>query len=112
MWDELGADGFLKRTAAKGEPAIARTVIGFCDGMKIETYVGETKGTIAQAPRGNRDFYWDTIFCPDFSPAKTYAEIVESAGLQKKLAHAQSYRAIRRFVQAVSKRGGLGLFNT
>src|SRR5947209_8581291 len=55
MWDELGADGFLKRTGAKGEPAIARAVIGFCDGMKIETSVGETKGTIALAPRGNRD---------------------------------------------------------
>ncbi|RRI03110.1 hypothetical protein EH240_11115 [Mesorhizobium tamadayense] len=31
---------------------------------QTHTFVGETMGTIARAPRGSREFYWDVLFCP------------------------------------------------
>jgi XTP/dITP diphosphohydrolase len=30
---------------------------GYCDGMNIDTFVGETKGTLSPTPRGNRAFW-------------------------------------------------------
>lgn len=85
MWNALGPEGFIKETASANRRAIARVVVGYCDGMKIHTFAGERSGTIADAPRGNREFYWDTIFIPDDTTGKakgkTYAEIVEDSSL-------------------------------
>ena len=47
--------------------AIAKSLIGFCDGRKMYFFAGETKGTIAQKARGDRKFQWDPIFIPDGS---------------------------------------------
>jgi XTP/dITP diphosphohydrolase len=75
MWDALGPEEFLRRTSAAGEEAIARAVFGVCDGMAIETFVGETEGRISDAARGKREFYWDTVFCPKEFGGETYAEV-------------------------------------
>jgi XTP/dITP diphosphohydrolase len=111
MWDALRPEGFLARTACSGERAIARAVVGYCDGMQTYTFVGETTGTIADAPRGSRSFYWDVVFCPDGGDGKTYAEITdEPEGLERKLAMSQSTKAISAFASFLATQNGNGLF--
>ena len=41
---------------------MARAVVGYCDGKLTRTFVGETKGTIAKEPAGQRRLYWDVVF--------------------------------------------------
>ena len=103
MWDTLG-DSFSAETASKNRRAIARAVVAFCDGKSVQTFVGETWGTLAGTPRGSRDFYWDTVFQPDVDGLpgkKTYAEIVaEPGGLEHKvLTLSQSGKAMLKFLE-------------
>lgn len=104
MWNVLGSN-FLSETQALGRRARARAVIAYCDGQKVTTFVGETEGMISDRPRGTRQFYWDTIFVPDSTDlrvqGKTYAEIVDDAGLglEYKVIHlSQSTRAMLSFL--------------
>jgi inosine/xanthosine triphosphate pyrophosphatase family protein len=100
MWDALDAPGFVASCSTLSTRATARAVIGYCDGMNIKTFVGETNGSLAATPRGSRAFYWDTIFCPDGFDDRTYAEIVgdERSGLIKKLEVSQSIKALKKFM--------------
>jgi XTP/dITP diphosphohydrolase len=114
MWDALGAEEFLRRTGAAGMPAIARAVFGYCDGMRVETYVGETEGILCKEPRGDRGFYWDTVFCPsELGGESTYAEISgdPSRGISEKMKVSQSFRALRRFLELRAKLGEAELFS-
>lgn len=104
MWNALG-DQFIEETRSAGLRAVARAVIGYCDGTSVRCFVGETSGTIAEAPRGSREFYWDTIFIPDVAESVleglTYAEIVDSPeyGLPYKVVElSQSFKAMRAFL--------------
>lgn len=111
MWDALTPEGFLERTGCGGERAIARAVVGYCDGMQTYTFVGETAGVIASSPKGSRSFYWDVVFCPDHGGGKTYAEISEEPnGLKKKLAMSQSTKAIKEFAKFLATQNGNELF--
>lgn len=105
MWDTLG-NRFLSETASKNRRALARAVVAYCDGASVKTFVGETRGTLADTPRGSRTFYWDTVFIPDASGSaamgKTYAEIVEDPALglrTKVLEFSQSMKAIMNFLE-------------
>jgi len=100
MWDSLRPEEFVKCCSTLADGAIARAVVGYCDGLNIRTFVGETKGRLSKTPRGKRQFYWDTIFCPDGFGDKTYAEIVrdDSSGLGDKLAISQSIKALSKFM--------------
>jgi inosine/xanthosine triphosphate pyrophosphatase family protein len=84
MWDTL-RERFVEETHSAGRRATARAVVAYCDGMHVKTFIGERAGTIADQPRGNRKFYWDTVFIPDDPTGRaknlTYAEIVDDAGL-------------------------------
>lgn len=113
MWDALGPDGFLERIGCGGERAMARAVVGYCDGMATYTFVGETSGTLAYAATGDRKFYWDVIFRPDDDKSgRTYAEISEGeSGLATKLGMSQSTKAIRKFATFISSQSGDALFN-
>src|SRR5215208_6017622 len=85
MWDALGAERFVNSVEWAGKGAIARAVVGYCDGLRIGTFVGETVGTLAPAPRGERHFYCDTVFCPADGDGRTYAEIASTdEGLRRK----------------------------
>lgn len=107
MWDALGAERFITETGSANRKAIARAVIGYCDGMSIKTFVGETRGTIASAPRGSREFYWDTVFQPhdpdtDEPYSQTYAEMAgneSTGGLIQKLRLSQSTKAMLQFLE-------------
>ena len=87
MWDALGAEGFIAEMNGKGRRVIARAVIGYCDGLNVRCFQGETSGTLAGRPRGSRDFYWDPVFIPE-TETMTYAEICAdpSKGLKRKIA--------------------------
>lgn len=67
FWDKLEADKFSKYFSKKTGTgkAIAKTIIGYCDGKKIKIFEGEIQGTIVEIPRGNRDFQWDCVFEPE-----------------------------------------------
>jgi len=101
MWDSLDAAKFVGCCASLSTKAIARAVVGYCDGMNVETFVGETTGVLCSVPRGDRAFYWDTVFCPDGANGKTYAEIVRAdrSGLLTKLKISQSMRALTKFLE-------------
>jgi inosine/xanthosine triphosphate pyrophosphatase family protein len=101
MWDSLDAEKFVACCSSLSIKAIARAVVGYCDGMNVETFVGETPGVLCAVPRGDRAFYWDTVFCPDGGSGKTYAEIVgaDRSGLLAKLRISQSMRALTRFLE-------------
>jgi XTP/dITP diphosphohydrolase len=101
MWDSLDAEKFVGCCSSLSTKAIARAVVGYCDGMNVETFVGETPGILCAVPRGDRAFYWDTVFCPDGGSGKTYAEIVgaDRSGLLAKLRISQSMRALVKFLE-------------
>ncbi len=66
FWDTLEADLFTELLSEKKDlTAIAKTLIGYCDGKKIYIFKGEITGKIAAEPRGDRSFQWDCIFIPD-----------------------------------------------
>jgi XTP/dITP diphosphohydrolase len=76
FWDTLGADLFseLFGRLAPVKTAIARTVIGYCDGKKIHSFSGEIAGEIVPEPKGPRDFQWDCVFRPA-GHSMTFAEM-------------------------------------
>jgi XTP/dITP diphosphohydrolase len=75
VWESLQADKFCEffgRT--ENTAAVARTMLGYCDGRNVITFEGEIKGSIASEPRGDRSFQWDCVFIPD-GYDKTFAEM-------------------------------------
>jgi XTP/dITP diphosphohydrolase len=105
MWDFLG-EKFIEETRSGGRRVTARAVVAYCDGKDVRTFVGETKGSISDKPKGDRAFYWDTVFVPDTSDTKakdkTYAEIVgePKLGLAYKMSQlSQSSRALIGFLE-------------
>jgi XTP/dITP diphosphohydrolase len=103
MWNALGA-AFIDETHSAGRSAIARAVVAYCDGQSTFTFEGETTGKIASVPRGDRSFYWDTVFIPhDDNPRElTYAEIVADPNMglaHKILKQSQSSRAMAAFLE-------------
>lgn len=80
MWNTL-SDKFLEETHSAGRRVTACAVIAYCDGQNVNTFVGETDGKLADAPRGSRQFYWDTVFIPNNPETAdmTYAEIIDDA---------------------------------
>ncbi|MRS19850.1 non-canonical purine NTP pyrophosphatase [Enterobacteriaceae bacterium RIT692] len=75
FWDDLEAEGFISLLSFyHDKTAIAKTVIGYCDGKKIHFFEGEVEGRISNEPLGNRDFQWDCIFIPNGFD-ETFAEM-------------------------------------
>jgi XTP/dITP diphosphohydrolase len=100
LWNTLG-DRFLSETHSGGRPATAIAVVAYCDGMKVHTFQGETAGVLSDRPRGDRKFYWDTVFVPrdNNNDGLTYAEIVERDGLGRKMREfSQSSKAMMAFL--------------
>jgi XTP/dITP diphosphohydrolase len=103
MWMSL-KDKFIEETHSAGRLVTAKAVVGYCDGKSVYTFVGETHGKMADAPRGDRAFYWDTVFIPDEAQGdiagNTYAEIVQAKGVEFKMEHfSQSARALKKFLE-------------
>jgi len=79
---------------------VEHAAIAYCNGMEIKIFRGETKGKLSAIPRGDREFYWDTVFMPDGAGDQTYAEIVKLSGLEEKiLKYSQSAKAMLEFLE-------------
>jgi len=67
------------------------------DGEVVETFTGEVKGTIAEAPRGANGFGYDPVFIPD-GYDKTFAELDSS--VKNKISHrARAVKAALEFIE-------------
>lgn len=75
FWDALQAERFCKYFSNSGTTKVkAKTVLAFCDGMKVHTFEGNIDGLIVDTPRGSRDFQWDCVFQPE-GYSETFAEM-------------------------------------
>lgn len=75
FWDKLKADKFSELFGSSEDNKLtAKTVIGYCDSMKIHMFEGEIRGRVAEQPRGNPDFQWDCVFIPE-GETETFAEM-------------------------------------
>jgi non-canonical purine NTP pyrophosphatase (RdgB/HAM1 family) len=79
--EELGNDGLCKLLDGQNKSATAEVCFGLYDGKILKTFSGKISGTIAEKPRGEKGFGWDSIFIPEGS-RKTWGEM--SAEEQKK----------------------------
>jgi XTP/dITP diphosphohydrolase len=117
MWDALGAAAFLQETGGARRRVIARAVVGYCDGSSVAVFVGDTHGSLADSPRGERGYYWDPVFQPDDLAAKTstaprtYAEIADAqGGIVEKVSLSQSTTAMLAFLRYRLEVGDAPLF--
>lgn len=75
FWDSLGYSKFSEIYGNLSDTkAIAKTLIGYCDGFKLYYFEGSIKGKILKKPQGNTDFQWDCIFVPE-GHTQTFAEM-------------------------------------
>lgn len=89
----------MKMKGVAGARVVAKAIVGYCDGMNVHPFEGLTYDVIAEEARRKRDFYWDTIFCPDRGDDRTYSEIVDAQyGLVSKMRLSQSQKAIMAFL--------------
>jgi non-canonical purine NTP pyrophosphatase (RdgB/HAM1 family) len=63
--------------ALNNRAACAQCCVGYWDGRRIITFLGEVSGEILVTPRGNRHFGWDAWFQPRGS-SKTFAEMTDA----------------------------------
>lgn len=72
--ERLGVDGICRLMAAtQDRSAEARTLVGVYDG-RLRAFEGVVAGRIADRPRGDSGFGWDSIFIPD-GTRSTFAEM-------------------------------------
>lgn len=97
VWNAIGERMCSFLNEKDSRIAVARSVIGYCDGKKIMTFAGETKGKIALQPKGNYHFNWDPIFLPEGSE-QTYGEM----GRDLKRATSQAIKAWNNFLGSLN----------
>jgi non-canonical purine NTP pyrophosphatase (RdgB/HAM1 family) len=71
---ELGNERLCRLVDGMDRSCEASVLYGYHDGTSVHFFSGSMKGTIADAPRGERSFGWASIVIPDGSD-KTYAEM-------------------------------------
>jgi len=96
IWNYIGDRicGFLHENDTRA--AVARSVIGYCDGRHVFLFSGETRGTISDKARGSYALNWDPIFIPE-GDTRTYGEM----GLAIKRQTSPVHKAWEAFVTAI-----------
>lgn len=62
----LGNEGLCKLLDSyKDRSAVAEVCFVLYDGSEVRTFMGEAKGVISSAPKGEQGFGWDPIFIPN-----------------------------------------------
>lgn len=87
--------------------AKAQTVIGYFDGKRYQSLIGEVKGMIAKKPRGKNNFGWDVIFIPD-GYKKTYAELTN----KEKNKISMRRKAVEKFKKYIINKAQLSVAKT
>lgn len=66
FWNRLHAVRFSELIGTLDDPsAVARSVIGYCDGRKRHFFEGKVTGRISREPAGSEGFEWDNVCIPD-----------------------------------------------
>ena len=73
---ELGNEG-LCNLVKEDRSATATVLFGLFDGTELHFFEGSSDGIIAQSPRGDNGFGWDSIFIPN-GKTKTHAEMTSN----------------------------------
>ena len=94
IWQAVGDRMCSFLQEGDSREATAVSVVGYCDGRRIHTFRGETKGEVATKARGDYACNWDPIFIPE-GESQTYGEM----GPVKKRATSQSIKAFDAFLQ-------------
>lgn len=94
IWEAVGDRMCTFLREGDSREATAVSVVGYCDGRRIHTFRGETKGQVATSARGDYTYNWDPIFIPE-GEKQTYGEM----GPEKKRATSQSIKAFDAFLQ-------------
>ena len=90
----IGNDGILRLlNDLPDRTAVFRTAVGYCDEDHLESFAGEVKGSIAEAPVGEGGFGYDPIFIPD-GFERTYAQLT----LDEKVGISHRTRAFTAFL--------------
>ena len=71
---ELKNEGLAELLNGKDRSAVAEVMFGYYDGIDCQIFSGSTNGSIADVPRGELGFGWDSIFIPE-GQSKTWAEM-------------------------------------
>jgi len=72
---EVGNDGIIRMAdASENRNAVAKSSVGYFDGLNTHIFTGEIKGKISKTLRGDNGFGWDSIFIPE-GREKTFAEM-------------------------------------
>ncbi len=75
--DTLGNDGLCKLIDQyETRDAYAEVMFAVCDADGVHVFSGDCKGAIANTPRGEAGFGWDSIFIPS-GHTKTWAEMTD-----------------------------------
>ncbi|MGB4780366.1 non-canonical purine NTP pyrophosphatase [Microbacterium sp.] len=82
FYDALGDEICELLPAGKPRTAVASAAVTYCDGRRIQTFVGEIRGEVPSTGRGARNYYYDRVFVPE-AGARTFAEM----SLGEKLDH-------------------------
>ncbi len=100
VWDTVGEKlvGFL--SASDSREAVAKSVIGYCDGRRVHLFDGETKGMIAPSAKGDYRYQWDPIFIPE-GDTRTYGEM----GFPEKRKYSQAAKAWTKLVEHLKSVG-------
>lgn len=77
FWDTIQAENFSSIFGTLDNVNVqAKTIIGYCDGMRIHYFEGVINGKISREPLGKCDFQWDCVFIPE-GHTETFAQMGE-----------------------------------
>lgn len=66
FYDKLKPEGIASLIGkSRNRKVTAITLIGYCTSRKIHLFEGRIEGLVAEEPKGDGGFQWDTIFIPN-----------------------------------------------
>lgn len=99
IWSKLRAEKFIK-LVENNRKIVARTYLGYIDGKKIHTYLGEVKGKLAKEARGGNGFGWDEVFIP-----KGHKETFAEMSSEDKNRNSMRRKALKKFLKDLQSKG-------
>jgi len=99
MWDLMNDK--ICSLIPNGETRMAKVIsaVCYCDGKKIEIFIGETIGTISHKGLGSNGFQFDPIFIPE-GCSKTYAEM----DLDEKMPYSQATKSYEKLISYLNRK--------